>query len=306
VATLTTLLTPTGHLQAATSVNATWLVTNVHGSVTAQRGADPVIAVSTGDRIPAGMRIVSKARGHITLMRDGDIVQVDANSVIDLVATDWGTPAKSVIQTIGSARYKVTSDPSKPFKVRTPFLTAAAVGTAFTVSVDQNSANVKVTKGAVEVWSVLSGETSMLVAGQVAEASIAAMIEARDAETARQARAVAAGPSSPAQAARPAAAAPPVQSAEVPAGFEDAPVLPDDVPPPAARHDGVDATGTVTVTPDAITSDAITSDAGAAATTNGTTAASPPGMEAHGTSPVDFGSGNAGGFDSGENVERTE
>ena len=275
--TLATLLTVTGYPHAATNVNATWLVTNVHGSVTAQHGADPAVEVNTGDRIAAGTRIMSKARGHITLMREGDLVQVDADSVVELAVTEWGTPAKGVFQTTGTATFKVTSEPSKPFKVRTPFLTATAVGTAFTVSVDQDSANVKVTKGAVEVWSVLSGETSLLVAGQVAQASIAAMIEAHEAEALRQAKALAsAGPTSPAQSARPVPASIPVQAAEVPAGFEDAPVLPDDVAPAAAGRGAAEAAA-----------GALDSDG---------KAAKPPGA----------GNGSANIFDVNEDSDRTE
>jgi ferric-dicitrate binding protein FerR (iron transport regulator) len=242
--TLVSLIAATADPRAATNLNATWLVTNVHGAVAAQRGADPAVPVNTGDRIAAGTRILSKARGHVTLMRDGDVVQVDAESAVELAVTDWGTPAKGVIQTFGQATYKVTSEPTKPFKVRTPFLTATAVGTAFTVTVDQDSADVKVTKGAVEVWSVLSGETNLLVAGEVAHASIREMMEAKEAEAAIQAKAVAAAapPSKPSGKTPPAPQTVPVpqtaqapDSVEVPAGFEDAPVLPEDAGPPPAK-----------------------------------------------------------------------
>jgi ferric-dicitrate binding protein FerR (iron transport regulator) len=234
------LLAASAGPRAAPNLNATWLVTNVHGSVTAQRGADTAVPVNTGDRIVAGTRVRSQARGHVTLMRDGDVVQVDAESAVELAMTDWGTPAKGVIQTFGTATFKVTSEPTKPFKVRTPFLTATAVGTAFTVTVGHDSADVKVLKGAVEVWSVLSGETNLLVAGEIAHASIREMMEAREAEAALVARSAAPATGAPVgaaarlEAALPAAQAP--QTAEVPAGFEDAPVLPEDVAPrPAAK-----------------------------------------------------------------------
>jgi hypothetical protein len=205
---------------AAPSLNATWLVTAVHGTVTAQRGTDAAIPVATGDRIAAGTLIQSRAGGHVTLMRDGDVVQVEADSMVELVVNDWGGPAKSVVQTIGTASYKVGGAGGKSFKVRTPFITATAAGSGFTVTVDRDRAEVRATKGAVEVWSVLSGETNLLVAGETAHASVREMMEAKDAEF-RQSAAATRG-------ATPKAAPPP--AAEIPAGFEDAPVLPDDAP----------------------------------------------------------------------------
>jgi ferric-dicitrate binding protein FerR (iron transport regulator) len=208
--------------RAAPSLNATWLVTAVHGTVTAQRGTDAAVPVATGDRIAAGTLIQSRAGGHVTLMRDGDVVQVEADSLVELAVNDWGGPAKSVVQTIGTASYKVGGAAGKPFKVRTPFITATAVGSGFTVTVDRDRAEVRSTRGAVEVWSVLSGETNLLVAGETAHASVREMMEAKDAEF-RQAASAAGG-----RGATPKAA--PAPAAEVPAGFEDAPVLPDDAP----------------------------------------------------------------------------
>ncbi len=80
-------------------------------------------------------------------------------------------PATRIAQKMGSILFKITTRPDKPFSVKTPYLAAVIKGTTFTVSVDQRNAALHVTEGAVQVSSILSGQTALVRPGQTAAVS---------------------------------------------------------------------------------------------------------------------------------------
>jgi hypothetical protein len=72
------------------------------------------------------------------------------------------------MQNLGTLLFKIRTRPQNPFNVKTPYLAAIIRGTIFTVSVDARNAALHVATGAVEVHSILSGETALVRPGETA------------------------------------------------------------------------------------------------------------------------------------------
>jgi hypothetical protein len=162
------VLAPTG---AAANEAAPWTVTEVAGAVSLERDGAPTAALAAGQTLAPGARIRTAADGRAALARNGDIVEVAADSALELPGDAAGRPVKGVVQTLGTLLFKIVTRPEDPFRVQTPYLAALVKGTVFAVTVQANGTTLRVDRGAVEVTSKLSRETSLIRAGQTAVAS---------------------------------------------------------------------------------------------------------------------------------------
>jgi hypothetical protein len=149
----------------------TWSVKQVTGAARLHHNGDGWRALRVGDIIKPGSRVETNDGGRLVLVRPGDSIEVAPNSRFDVPFKNEPNPkgVKShVIQTMGTLLFKITTRPENPFGVKTPYLAAVIKGTTFTVSVDGPRSALHVSHGAVEVSSVLTGQTVMVRPGMTA------------------------------------------------------------------------------------------------------------------------------------------
>ena len=150
-----------------------WVASEVTGQVTVQLGDSPAKPVLAGEELAPGSKVQSADGARAVLARNGDVMEVAANSAVELPVDEAGRPVKGVVQSLGTAMFKIITNPENPFTVKTPYLAAVIKGTTFSVTVNTGGTALHVTKGAVEVRSLLSNETSLIRAGQTALAASA-------------------------------------------------------------------------------------------------------------------------------------
>ncbi|MFM9863930.1 MAG: FecR domain-containing protein [Micropepsaceae bacterium] len=126
-----------------------WRVIDTAGVVRVGGPGFMPVALSREQQLPADAWIET-ASGRAVLVRGHETVIVEPNSRVQLpgLAVNGNT---QVLQTIGSAIYKIGKQKKPHFQVDTPYMAAVVKGTAFTVTVSEDEASVAVTEGLVEV-----------------------------------------------------------------------------------------------------------------------------------------------------------
>ena len=142
--------TPQKILRVAQSAVEGWVVSQVSGSV---RRADGNRAVTVGERLATGDRLVTGPAGQAKLVRRNDKITVSPNSDLKVGENKGDSLFTNIIQSIGTLLFQVEKNPRQRFQVVTPYLAATVKGTTFTVSVRAEGAAVHVTDGAVQVAS---------------------------------------------------------------------------------------------------------------------------------------------------------
>ncbi|MGV7206330.1 FecR family protein [Oxalobacteraceae bacterium A2-2] len=102
---------------------------------------------------------------------DQSIASINSGSRMELKYTD---DTRAVVLDQGEAWFEVARNKARPFIVEAGDVRARAVGTAFSVRRLSRGAEVLVTEGTVEVWSVRGGEHRRISAGESAYLSGAA------------------------------------------------------------------------------------------------------------------------------------
>ena len=130
------------------------------------------------ESLASGRAILHPGAERLTL-EDGSIVELNTDAKVEVQFS----PAERRVQLVrGEAYFKVAKNPSRPFVVSANQVTVNAVGTAFTVGLDQRAISVLVTEGRVRVDEVMlpSGqmapsprELSSLQAGQQGQITLA-------------------------------------------------------------------------------------------------------------------------------------
>lgn len=124
---------------------------------------------------------------------DGSSIVLNSDSQIDVVYSD---EARMMTMSQGEVFFTVAADPKRPFSVHTPNGTVTALGTAFSVRVENDTAELLVTEGRVELRSDaakpgFSTDQSAVSARQVTAGEVAsfgdteptiAMVDAHDVE----------------------------------------------------------------------------------------------------------------------------
>jgi hypothetical protein len=126
-----------------------WRVVDTAGVVRVGGPGFMPVALSREQELPADAWIET-ASGRAVLVRGQETVVVEPNSRIQLPgeAVNGNT---QILQTLGSAIYKIGKQKQPHFQVDTPYLAAVVKGTAFTVTVGDEQTSVAVTEGLVEV-----------------------------------------------------------------------------------------------------------------------------------------------------------
>jgi hypothetical protein len=174
---------------------ADWRLVEVSGVV---RVAAPGAEASAGhlnQLVPIGSSITTAAGGRAKLDNGAQQVVVGPNSRMTMAPPAAGGMDR-VVQSLGSALFKIDKKQKPHFRVETPLLAAVVKGTTFTVVVAPQSDSVNVAEGLVEVRANGNGATQDVPGGS------SAMV-VRDAPGAVQVTSLAnsAGPTPPAVAA---------------------------------------------------------------------------------------------------------
>ena len=164
----------TGATAASAEGERLWRVSDIKGSALVRIDGEKWTTLKRGDKVVPGTDVKTGTDGRIIMVRPGDSLDVAPNSYFNIpVKGQAGAkkPATHILQKMGTILFKITTRPDNPFTVQTPYLAAVIKGTTFTVSVDSNDAALHVSKGAVQVSSILSGQTALVRPGQTAAVS---------------------------------------------------------------------------------------------------------------------------------------
>lgn len=126
-----------------------WRVVDTAGVVRVGGPGLMPVALTRDQELPNDAWIETGS-GRAVLVRGQESVIVEPNSRVQLP----GAPVNGntqVLQSMGSAIYKIGKQKLPHFQVDTPYMAAVVKGTAFTVSVEDDEASVMVTEGLVEV-----------------------------------------------------------------------------------------------------------------------------------------------------------
>ncbi len=145
-----------------------WTVTEVNGTALVSHDGAGWQPLRKGDMLRPGSRMKTGRDGRAVLKRPGDSLAVSPNSRFGIPSGQEKRPLGNIFQSLGTLLFKVKTRPQDPFNVKTPYLAAVIRGTTFTVSVGPSNAVLHVAKGAVEVTSVLSGQTVLVRPGESA------------------------------------------------------------------------------------------------------------------------------------------
>jgi hypothetical protein len=126
-----------------------WRVVDTAGVVRVGGPGFMPVALTRDQELPADAWIET-ASGRAVLVRGQESVIVEPNSRVQLPGASVKGNTQ-ILQSMGSAIYKIGKQKQPHFQVDTPYMAAVVKGTAFTVSVEDDEASVTVTEGLVEV-----------------------------------------------------------------------------------------------------------------------------------------------------------
>jgi hypothetical protein len=126
-----------------------WRVVDTAGVVRVGGPGFMPVALTREQELPQDAWIETKS-GRAVLVRGHETVIVQPNSRLQLPGAQVNGNTQ-VLQSVGSAIYKISKQKQPHFQVDTPYMAAVVKGTAFTVKVDDEEASVTVTEGLVEV-----------------------------------------------------------------------------------------------------------------------------------------------------------
>jgi hypothetical protein len=165
---MATMTASTANVMAADGSD--WRVSDIKGDAQVKTGG-AWRTLKRGDMVEPGSQVKTGAAGRVILVRPGDSLDIapDGEFKVPKAANAGnGRPVTHISQSRGTILFKITTRPENPFTVETPYLAAVIKGTTFAVSVERDGAALHVSKGAVQVTSVLTGQTVRVGPGQTA------------------------------------------------------------------------------------------------------------------------------------------
>jgi hypothetical protein len=142
-----------------------WRVVKVTGELWVEApGVLRVALSSPSENVPDGATLVTGVNARVLLSRGSETIVIGPNSVV-AIPRQVGA-FTTIQQRAGEVDFDVEKQNLQHFAVETPFLAAVVKGTQFTVRVGAGEANVLVTRGLVEVDSLVTGQTADVAPGQ--------------------------------------------------------------------------------------------------------------------------------------------
>jgi hypothetical protein len=127
-----------------------WRVVQTAGVVKMGGTGFMPVAVQPDQALPADAWVETSTQGRVVLVRGLETIALGPNSRVQLPSQEVNGNTQ-VLQTLGSALYRVGKQKAPHFQVDTPYLAAVVKGTTFTVTVTDAISSVEVTEGLVEV-----------------------------------------------------------------------------------------------------------------------------------------------------------
>lgn len=156
-----------------------WRLVERNGAVDAVDAGALPITLTKGAALKEGTVILTGSDGQAVLQHLDETIIVHASTRVVLTQPEDGKTR--VEQTSGVASYSVGKRRSPHFIVETPWLAATVRGTSFLISVNEETAQVNVREGLVEVATSLGDAVTLVSAG--ATALVSAMSPSRIALT---------------------------------------------------------------------------------------------------------------------------
>jgi hypothetical protein len=160
---------------AQAEANKAWRIVQSAGDVRVTNGDDEGKAIDPRMELPEGAIVTTGANGRAVISRGQE--QVIIQPLTRLVLTQATPGATTILQSAGSALYRIGKKKTPHFQVDTPYLAAIVKGTAFKVTVDRTRSDVSVTEGAVQVATLAGSAVTLIRSGMSATVSAAATSE---------------------------------------------------------------------------------------------------------------------------------
>jgi len=152
----------------AIAEGAAWRVSKSSGDVWVSASGVQRASLTDDAVLNPGDSIRTGRNGRVLLVRGQEKILISPNSVVGLpAAKSQGTT--TIIQQSGSILLDVEKRNDQHFEVETPYLAAVVRGTQFRVSVGQGESYVNVLRGKVEVTDFRSGQSAVVLPGQMAK-----------------------------------------------------------------------------------------------------------------------------------------
>ena len=152
----------------ALAEDAVWRVSKSSGEVWVSTSGAQQVSLTSEAVLNPGDSIRTGRNGRVLLMRGQEKILIAPNSVVGVPA-QTGQGSTTIIQQSGSILIEVEKSSGKHFEVETPYLAAVVKGTQFRVSVGQGESYVSVLRGQVEVTDFRSGQSALVLPGQMAK-----------------------------------------------------------------------------------------------------------------------------------------
>lgn len=153
---------------AAADDGAAWLLAESSGNVHITASGLRPVALTTGDLIGPGQRIVTDTDGRAILRRGKNTIVVSPNSILEVPGDAAGGLMTRIRHVLGTLLFDVEKRKEQHFEVLTPDIAVIVKGTAFTTSVGPRGAVVHVISGLVQVADLRSGQNVFVRPGQTA------------------------------------------------------------------------------------------------------------------------------------------
>ena len=162
---------------AQAGADEAWRIVQNAGDVrvTTEAEADANMVIDPRTELPEGAIVTTGESGHAVIRRGQE--QVILQPLTRLVLTQATPGATTILQSAGSALYRIGKKKTPHFQVDTPYLAAIVKGTAFKVTVDRTRSDVSVTEGAVQVATLAGSAVTLIKSGMNAAVSAAATSE---------------------------------------------------------------------------------------------------------------------------------
>ena len=156
------------NIHPAWAADGDWTLVESSGSVhVTLKGIRPV-ALTTGDEVGPGQRIVTDADGRAVLQRGKSTIVMSPNSALEVPAGKSNELMTRIRQLVGTLLFNVEKRKEQHFEVLTPNVAVVVKGTTFTTTVGAQGAVVHVVEGLVQVTDIQSGRTVFVRPGQTA------------------------------------------------------------------------------------------------------------------------------------------
>lgn len=153
---------------AAADGEAAWLLVESSGNVHITASGLRPVALTTGDLIGPGRRIVTDTDGRAVLRRGKNTIVVSPNSILEVPGDAAGGLMTRIRHVLGTLLFDVEKRKEQHFEVLTPDVAVVVKGTTFTTSISPQGAIVHVISGLVQVADIRSGQSMFVRPGQTA------------------------------------------------------------------------------------------------------------------------------------------